>query len=149
MSKRTIEDVINERLSGDARKNALEFVACIRAKNLPIDLHDENNESGWGIPDLAFIVITGSDEFPSPWGMWMGAADIGEGLDVPADEQLKEFAWANAATCGSCGGDCSPGINTRIFGKDFKNTCQTNLMFVNPDSGTVENINKLVDIIVN
>jgi len=145
-----IEDVVNNVLSGDAQKNALDLIAHIRAgdesEKFPIVMHDEKDESGWNTSNLGFIIVTGSDEFPGPWAMWLGAENIGEQTDLPVDQCVKEFAWANVSPCGSCGGTCSPGLNTKIFGKAFENTCQANLMFVNPDAEAVKGMKKIIDI---
>ena len=141
-----IEDIIKSTLNGDAQKNALELIAHITANDFTITMNDENDESGWVVPNLGFIMINGSEEFPGPWTMWMEVNNIGEHSELPIDEHIKEFAWANIAPCGSCGGDCSPGITSTIFGKVFENTCQSNLMFTNPDAEAVDRIKKIVDI---
>ena len=141
-----IEDIIKSTLNGDAQKNALELIAHITANDFTITMNDENDESGWVVPNLGFIMINGSEEFPGPWTMWMEVNNIGEHSELPIDEHIKEFAWANIAPCGSCGGDCSPGITSKIFGKVFENTCQSNLMFTNPDAEAVDRIKKIVDI---
>jgi len=150
MSKKMIEDIINNVLNGDAKVNALDLVAHIRAleesDNYTISMHDEKDETGWVASNLGFIFISGSDDFPGPWTMWMEAGNIGEGLEHPADDHIKEFAWSHVSPCGSCGGNCSPGISTKVFGKDFDNTCQSNLIFINPSAETVNSMKKLVDI---
>ena len=150
MSKRTIEDIISDVLKGEAKKNASDLVAYLRADGesgeFSIAMHDEKDESGWNVSNLGFIIITGSDDFPGPWTMWIGADNIGQHAEIPADEHIKEFDWEHVSPCGSCGGDCSPGVRTKIFGKDFENTCQSNLIFVNPDAATVESVKKIIDI---
>ena len=141
-----IEDIIKSTLKGESQNNALELVTHLNAGNFSITLNDEKDESGWIVDNLGFIVINGSEDFPGPWTMWMEVNNIGEHLENPIDEQIKEFAWAHVSPCGSCGGDCSPGVSTKIFGKMFENTCQSNLMFTNPDLEAVEGIKKIVDI---
>ena len=151
MSDKKIEDVINKVLTGDTQKNALDLVAHIRASGKPsqfaIMMHDEKDESGWVVSDLGFIFINGAGDFPGPWTMWLGAENIGRYSEAPED--IKEFAWSHVSPCGSCGGKCTPGVNAKIFGKDFENTCQSNLLFVNPDAGTVKSIKKIIDIKLN
>ena len=156
MSKKIIEDVIKNVLKGDAQKNALELIAHIRANEdagkFSISMYDDENESAWGgltVSNLGYIVVTGSDDFPGPWTMWMEADNLGEGLETLADENLKEFAWSHVSPCGNCGahgGQCAPGKHTRIFGKDFENTCQANLIFINPNAETVEGMKKIIDV---
>ena len=147
MSNKRIEDTINNVLKDDSKKNALDLVAYLRenetSDNFSINMHDEKDESGWNISNLGFIIITGSDDFPGPWTMWVGADKIGENS---TDEQIREFAWSYVSPCGSCGGNCTPGIKARIFGKDFENTCQSNLMFNNPNAEAVASIIKILDI---
>jgi len=149
MSKK-IEDVITSTLKGDAQKNALELITHLSASEesgyCSVTMHDEKDESGWSVSNLGFIVINGSDDFPGPWTMWMGVDNIGEHSKAPVDEHIKEFAWSHVAPCGSCGGKCSPGVRTKIFGKDFENTCQSNLMFTNPDAEAVDGMKKIIDI---
>jgi len=150
MSNQRVEDVINEVLKGDSQKNALDLIAHLRvsgaSENLSIEMHDGKDESGWIASDFGFIFINGSDEFPGPWTMWMGVDNIGERSEAPIDEHIKDFAWSNVSPCGSCGCECSPGISTKIFGKDFENTCQSNLIFVNPNAEAVDYMKKIIDI---
>ena len=143
-----IEDRIRATLKGDAQKNALELVAHIRSIDgsgqFTISQHDEKDESGWVASNLGFIVITGTDDFPGPWSMWIGANNIS---DDQASDCLKEFAWKHVSPCGSCGGDCSSGMSTKIFGKDFEKTCQANLMFTNPEAEAIEGMKKIIDVL--
>ena len=150
MSNKRIEDAINNTLKGDAQKSALDLITHIRASEgsgtFTIDIHDENDESGWNVSDLGFIIITGSDDFPGPWTMWLNADNIGEHGESSINEHIKEFAWAHISPCGSCGGQCSPGTRTVVFGKTFENVCQHNLIFVNPDAKAVAFMKQIVDI---
>jgi len=143
-----IEDKIKVTLKDDAQKNLLELVAHIRALDksgqFPITQNEENDDSGWVAANLGFIVITGTDDFPGPWSMWIGANNI---ADDQASDCLKELAWKHVSPCGSCGGDCSPGVDTKIFGKNFEKTCQANLMFTNPDVETVDGMKKIIDVL--
>ena len=141
-----IEDIIKSTLTGDTQNNALELIAYLRASDFVIEMHDEKDESGWNVPNLGFIVMIGSEDFPGPWTMWMPVNNIGESAEIPIDEHLKEFAWAHVSPCGSCGGDCSPGTTTKIFGKDFENVCQHNLMFNNPNAEAVDGMKKIIDV---
>ena len=148
MSKK-IEAVINAKLKGDSQKNALDFIAYLRtgenAKYFTIEMHDEKDESGWNVANLGFIIITGNDGFPGPWTMWFGVNNIGEHLKNPIDEKIKEFAWSHISPCGNCGGNCNPTL-TKVFGKEFENTCQSNLLLVNPNAEAVEYMKKLSSI---
>ena len=149
MSEIRIEDVISKTLTGDSQMNALDFISHLRAieqaGKISISMNNEKDESGWNVSGAGFICITGSDEFPGPWGMFVGTDNIIEHSDFPVDEHIKEIAWANVAPCGKCNNDCTGGsIRRTIFGKDFENVC--NLIFVNPDSKTVDCMKKIIDI---
>ena len=148
---RKIEDIIKGVLKGHMQKNALDLIAHIRASEedgiFSISAYDETNTSEWSgfnITDLGYIIVNGSGDFPGPWTMWIGADNLGE--HSQAGEHIKEFAWAHVSPCGSCGGKCSPGTRTRIFGRDFENVCQNNLIFINPDADAVVCIKKIIDI---
>ena len=145
---RQIEDVIAGVLTGDAKKNAADLIAHIRTGGevFSITQNEGKDETGWIVENLGFIFIGGGADFPGPWTMWLAADNLGEGQKLPVDESLKEFAWAHVSPCGSCGGKCSPGVNAKVFGKDFENTCQTNLMFVNPGAEAVSYMKKIIDI---
>jgi len=81
--------------------------------------------------------------------MWFGENNIGEHSEIPIDEYIKEFAWKHVSPCGNYGKECTPATNTKVFGKVFENTCQSNLLLVNPDAEAVKCMKKLVDIKVN
>jgi len=141
-----IEDIIRNTLKGDTQKNALALITHLRASNFSITMHDEKDESGWSVTSLGFIVINGSEDFPGPWTMWIDVNNIGEHSEMSIDEHIKELAWSHVSPCGSCGGDCSPGTNTKVFGKNFENVCQHNLMFSNPGAQAVDGMKKIIDI---
>jgi len=150
MSTRTIEDVIRDVLKGGSQENALSSVSHLReiekSGHVSIAMHDEKDESGWNIANMGFMVITGGDDFPGPWTMWVPVNNIGEKLGYQVDDGLKAFAWAHVSPCGSCGGSCTPGVSATIFGKQFENTCQANLMFTNPDVDGVGMMKRIFDI---
>jgi len=149
MTDRIIEDAINDVLSGETRKNALELISFLRAadnaERFVMKMYDD---SGCEVSNLGFIVIGGSDDFPDPWTMWIDADNLGGHLQGQefVDERIKEFAWAHVAPCGSCGGQCSPGTTANVFGRQFENTCRSQLMFTNPDADAVECMKKIIGI---
>ena len=146
---RKIEEVINDVLKGDTQKNAMELVAYLRAKEFAISTLDEKDAdtwSGFDVADLCYVNVNGSDQFPGPWTVWIAANNLGQHSEGLADECVKEFAWSHVSPCGSCGGKCSPGTHTTVFGRDFENVCSHNLIFINPDAKTVEGMKKIVDI---
>ena len=141
-----IQDVINKKLKGETQKNALDFIAHIETAKFTVNQNDPNDESGWNVPGLCFIVILDNDDFLAPWTVWLSVENLGEKLANPVEEDLKNFAWNNVSPCGSCGGTCTPGTSTTIFGKVFENVCNHNLMLTNPDAEAVGYMKKIVDI---
>jgi hypothetical protein len=145
MSNKRIENVINDSLKGEARKNALDFIGFLRSNEIPI----EESENYWEIKykddGLCFIWIDGSDNRPGPWTVWShGEYDI-----YLVDDNIKEIAWANVNPCGSCGGNCKPGRTKTIFGKKFDNICNSVMAFTNPEFMAIECAKKLVEIRMN
>ena len=67
--------------------------------------------------------------------------------DAPnVDEREKEIIWKNVRSCEITGcGDCAPGINKVILGKEFTNLCGSFLGIYDPDAETFECMKKLVD----
>lgn len=142
----SIEEEINEKLTDDTRENALDFVAFLQANEISIISSGEGE--GWAIGgaegnSIGFMLITGTPEFPGPWTFWFNSCDFG---DDPADDELKETAWAHTGICGRCHAgwkDCGGGDRV-IFGRKFENLCHSPLMFTNPDAKTLESEKKLV-----
>ena len=142
-----IEDRINEVLTGDAQKNALNFVEFSRANDISFTSNDDGQ--GWAVggivgDSIGYMHIDGNEQFPGPWTLWFNSCDFGGGDSV--DGELKEIAWTHASPCGRCHEgwkDCGGG-NRTIFGKEFESLCHSPLMFTNPDAKTLENVKKLV-----
>ena len=93
-------------------------------------LNVEVNENGGASFDTLINVL------PSVW----------EDESFSMDERTQEIIWKNVRPCEitSCG-DCSPGINKRIFGKTFNNLCGCFLGIYDPDAETCNCLKKLFD----
>ena len=145
-----IETLISEKLKGEAQKNALDFITHVRAHDEIFTIcacgDEDSMWNGCAVSNLGYMVVNGSDDFPGPWTMWFEVSNIGEYAETPIDECIKEFAWKHVSPCGNCGKGCTPATNTKVFGKDFENTCQSNLLLVNPDAEAVGYMKKLADI---
>ncbi|MCL2407887.1 MAG: hypothetical protein FWC95_08160 [Defluviitaleaceae bacterium] len=145
-----IECIIDAKLNGDAHRNLSKLVEHLRAHEASgrtsITMHDDSFDGGWMVAGVSYVLINGTDEFPGPWTMWMDYDKIGEKSSIIVDESTKKFAGAHVATCGNCGGTCTPGVSATVFGKEFKNTCQTNLMFNNPNEEAIGHIKRLIDV---
>ena len=145
---KTIIEQINENLSGDAQKNALDFAAFLRAKDISLNGSGKGGDwSGWAVggttgDSIGYMIVNGKDEFPGPWTVWFNTCDF----KSDADEALKEAAWAHASPCGKCHkgwADCGGGERT-IFGKEFESLCHSPMMFSNPDARELEYAKKLM-----
>ena len=153
MLEQGIEQNIVEILSGDAQKNALEFVAYLRANEMLFERGKGYWEDKyyWMIKYkneyVCFILINGCEDKTEPEG-WIIWSDESENwfAAFPLDEYMKEIAWKNVDFCGNCGGDCNPGTHKTIFGKEFYNVCRTTMKFMNPDAEAMKCVKKIVEI---
>ncbi len=146
MSNKRIEAVINDVLNGDTQKNALDFVAYLRANEIPLDEAENYWEVKYKDECVCFIWINGSDEMPGPWTIWSAQVHGTWNTDINLDKQTKEIAWANVNVCGNCG-DCSNvgGMRKMILGKEFDNLCNSAMAFTNPDVDALECAKKMVE----
>ena len=137
-----IEDVIREKLTGDAQKNALDFTSFLRANGFSLD-EDKKWSIACGDKTVGYVhvALPGFDLIVN-----FAACDFNGGGAV--DDDLKEFAWAHVTVCPKgCGGTMScdrSEIRNTIFGKEFERTCTCPLQFFNPDAKAFEKINKLL-----
>jgi len=145
-----IEDAIHAALSGDAQKNALAFAAFLRANDLSIEKIDV--PGGWNVNEgkinIAFVQIFGDrNEFNIV--LHISTYDG----KSPADDGLKEFAWAHVVLCPQgCGGPtfCNESQNRRtILGKEYESTCQSPLAFINPSAHDLIKAQKLILMFLN
>jgi len=147
MSEQKIEEIIGEVLTGDVQKNALEFVAYLRANEILFERGKGywENKYYWLIKFkneyVCFILIEEKD-----WIIWSDDSDSNWFEDFPLDEYLKEIAWKNVDICENCSNGCSPGTRKIIFGKEFVNVCRTTMRFTNPDVEELECMKKMVEI---
>lgn len=153
MSEQKIENIIGEVLTGEAQKNALEFVAYLRANEMLFERGNGywENQLYWLIKYkneyVCFILIngTGTEEKFKPWTIWSDDSDSNWFENFPLNEHMKEIAWKYIDFCGNCG-SCSGGTRKTIFEKEFNNVCRTTMRFIDPDTETVELMIKMVDI---
>ena len=135
---RTFEDVIREKLTGKTQKNALDYVAFLKANGISGD--GVFTFSGGYLCNIHRVDETG-------WYISMEHIDSPlcrhEYQDFPVDEKVKEFAWAHVSTCAGCGCGFNPGRRPMLFGKEFKNTCFGLMNIDNPDGEDLELLKKL------
>ena len=157
MAKRRIEEFIGDVLEGGAQERALEFIAFLRANEIPVG----ESDGYWNVKldgkTVCFILINGSADKPGPWTIW---SDQEKGTwvtwaedEVPAAsenlsaaEDVKMTAWANVNFCENCGGECSPGKQKTILGKTFDGVCSSALAFTNPDAEMLNCAKKMVEM---
>jgi len=149
-----IEDIISERLTGDAQKNAIGFAAFLRANEFQLDYNVSESEKhgiwngavGGVVGDsLGYITINGGDDGTGPWTFWFNECDFDGSSSM--DEEFKNAIWAFASPCGKCheGWEKCMGVGKRtILGKEFENQCHSPLMFCNPDAKTLEYMQKFL-----
>ncbi|MCL2546449.1 MAG: hypothetical protein FWE06_04555 [Oscillospiraceae bacterium] len=145
-----IEDIINEVLMGEARKNALDFVEYLQTNGAQFSDSDNFfwnptfNEKALFTINIA-IYNDGAASFdtfinilPSAWENESAAA-----LE---DERTKEILWANVRPCviTDCK-NCSPGYEKIILGKEFNNLCGCFLGIYGPDAETFTCMKKIFD----
>jgi len=145
-----IEDIIANAMSGEARRNALDFTEYLRAHEMVYTrVHCEIHYKG---QCACYIYLDGDEQAHehtpelSPWTVWTAGQYSRELDGVPMDERMKEIARANVTRCVDCGNGCSPGHSETIFGRQFANVCNAAMMFRNPDAETLECIKKLVEM---
>ena len=163
MSKRKIEDVINEFQIGsdteakDFVKNALDFIAFLKTNNVALGDSDNNFWDGKYENNVVCTISTYvSDEygicfdtFMAPPHSWMTSFDDECSRDDTAfsmNERTKEIIWKNIRYCDpTCGGKCSPGKQISILGKEIEKVCKCILAIYFLDAETVECMKKMVE----
>jgi len=142
-----IEDAINEKLTGDSQKNALDFVAFLHENGL--QLASNGDGEGWAVGgivgnSLGFMLVNGTPNMPGPWTLWFNSCDFSG--DDTIDDELKETAREHASPCGKChaGWETCGGGERTIFGREFERLCHSPLMFTDPDAETLGKMEKLL-----
>jgi len=81
----TIEDEIREKLTGKAQRNALDYVAFVKANGLEpnIFINPPGYKNAWSVC----------------MGNWDSILSRSEYQNFPIDERVKEFAWAHVKPC--------------------------------------------------
>jgi len=155
MFKKKMERFINETLTGDVQKNALDFAAWLREN----DMRLERQTVGYWADKIYFIcsykseyvcyiAINECDE--NNFVVW--SDDSGSAwFENPAlDERTREIALNNVNICDdpSACGSCKLGHGTpqTMFGREYPSVCLTALSFTNPDAETVACMEKLFEI---
>ena len=159
LTKPEIEDMIHEYLSGETRKDALGFVAWLRANGMPPKWFRMN---GWtvtykGVKRFCDIWLHAMSDDPNAakicdrprWGV---SFDINRQKDRVISEGLSNIIWDNI-TCNLCtnhssGRPCAGGRDVTVFDKKFVSICQQRNVnqFYDPNKPVIEGIKKLLGI---
>ena len=154
MAEKQIENVINEKLTGDAQKNALDLITFMRTNEFSFEGFNDGKELKWNpnYKGKSIGCMAVAEELMLSEGistaLWLGL-DWSFDDSGPADDELKEFAWAHVVNCPQekyCKPPhCENSKNRwQIFQKEFESTCHAPLAFFNLDAKKLENIKKLL-----
>jgi len=139
------EDVIREKLTGKTQQNALDYVAFVKSIGI-------QGDGVYYVPGGYLCNIHRVDE--TGWYVSMEHIDSplcrSEYQDFPAEQKVKEFAWAHVSTClnfttngEKCGCGFHPGRRVTLFGKEFHHACHGLMNFNNSDGEDLELLKKL------
>lgn len=159
MPEQTIETHINDALTGDTQKLALDFVAFLKAQEMQFERGTGYwaDKRYWMISYKAeyvcFISVNGfgfvrhQDE---PEGFYIWSDDSGTDwyANAPLDDHTKEIAFKNVDFCGKCSPEspCYGGTDKIIFGKEFDKVYRTTFRFDNPNVQVMECVKKLIEL---
>lgn len=157
-----IVGIIDDVLTGDARKNALELTAFLSENEMKF----ERGKGYWD--DKRYFMIKYKDEYmcfilingygsvrhrdePEGWIIWSDTSDSSDSQwyeNTLLDEHTKEIACLNIDYCANCspGSPCYGGMCKTIFGKEYNGVCCTTFRFDNPNDKEVECVKKLLEL---
>jgi len=140
---KTIEDKLKVTLSGDLQKNALDFMAFLRANDIIQVGQDAMHYMG------ECVCYLDTFDGQNSYMIWLAGDFSEEHEEFPLDNQTKELAWSHANECGNCDDcDCKPGKTATIFGREFTNICSgahVDMKVYNPDIETLSGFKKLME----
>jgi hypothetical protein len=156
IEEQRIENYIFDVLIGDTQKNALDFVAYLRANEMLF----EKGKGYW--EDKLYWMIKYKDEYvcfilvngygsvgdktePEGWIIWSDDSGSNWFENFHLDDYIKKIAWDNVDFCAKCG-SCSGGTSKTIFGKAFDKICRTTFRFNNPDVQALKCVKKMVEL---
>jgi len=141
--QKRIEDVINETLTGDTQKNALDFAAFLQANDFSSKWNNEYG--GWNIAykdkSIVFVTIIGETNELVVALFGCDYDDYGT-----VDDGLREFIWAHVVICpDGCGAPTICEMSQKsvvILGKAYENICVSPVKCFNFDAHNLEMIQK-------
>ncbi len=146
MANRNMEDAAKDMLEGGARANALDFIAFLRGKGIPLGEGDTYWDVSLNGENVCFLWIDGQEAAPGPWTIWSDQMPD-TFADAQAEQGVRETAWANVNICGNCGGcDNVGGTRKRVLGREFDHLCNSTLAFTNPDADALDCAKRMMEI---
>ncbi|MCL2531214.1 MAG: hypothetical protein FWE40_03545 [Oscillospiraceae bacterium] len=142
----SIEKVINKKLSGDVRQNALDFVSFMQANEMPLDQTDDwFKYQGENICTLIFGVCEAHNMSGNGdnWSIYWANCDVCWGEGDVVDKATEDLAFRSPNPCGKCPCEHSPGFRKTVFGKVYENACYSTFCFDNPSAEELKHIKTL------
>ncbi|MCL2571692.1 MAG: hypothetical protein FWE11_04750 [Defluviitaleaceae bacterium] len=131
-----------EVLKGEDLKNGLLFAEYLKENDMAIN----GSEIAYKGKAICYMHLGESDEYPSPWTVWVGGDFSKEHEAVPISDAQKDIAWANVNICSCCGCADAPGNTKVIFGKTFEKLCSSDMAFYKPGGDNLEVLKKLLEM---
>lgn len=146
---KNIFDYIVEKLSGDMKQTALDYVNYLQDNC--IEFIKDNGYWKEKIYYLCkfngeyvcFIAIKDPDEPENDWTIW--SEDSNAYADVAADDSVKSAAWKHVDHCGNCG-SCGGGKAKNIFGKVFDDVCGCTFRIDNAIQSDLPFLKKMIEL---
>lgn len=163
--KYKIEDIINELLDGEAKENALDFAAWLRANKFGISA--TSNGISWKATFKGKTVCRILNMKNDWWRVENYPYNIPQKYDELTEkinelivkENMQDVIWKHmtANKCRRCAPNfCSKisgenpgsfaGFTVKLFGREFVGLCKYNMYFDNPDKRAVECCKKICEL---
>ena len=163
ITKPLIEDVVSDFLCGDMKKNALDFIAYLRANKIKPVWAVTNGWKATYKGKVLYYIRLHTDEWKtshlkSLYGKhsWVVTLFIEDNMskyeDTIIDEGLQNFIWDNVHQCMVCRSPCHgkmpPHRDTTALGKEIKGICHSReLTWVfDPDETALNCIKRLLEL---
>ena len=149
LMNKSIFDYIAEKLSGDMKQTALDFVNFLQDNS--VEFIKDNGYWKDKIYYLCkfngeyvcFIAIKDPDEPENHWTIWSEDSNAYE--DVTADDSVKNAAWKHVDHCGNCG-SCGGGKTKNIFGRVFDEVCGCTFRIDNAIQNDLPFLKKMIEL---
>ena len=137
-----LKQMMSSVLNGDVLENALDFAEFLTANAMNV----ADAEISYQGKPVAYMHLGAGDVCPSPWTIWTEGDYTTDSETISLDSEQKALAWDKVDPCASCGGECAPGTNRTIFGREFSNICNAVMVFYQPNAEELVTLKKLLTI---